>query len=878
MKEEWSNPPKWADRLLGWFCSEEHLEILLGDLYELYEYRLEQKGRFVARLHYIKDAFDMLRPFALKKRRTHPDSYRDKNNSITMFRNNIKIGWRNIVRYKGYSTINIMGLALGLACCMILFRCVKDELSYDKFHTNAEDIYRIVFSTNDDKTPSNANGSLGPGVAVGREFPEVAHAARLLQTGSGGRTVVVHEQKRFYEGKFFFADSAILNVFTFPLLQGDKNTALLQPNAVVISESSAKKYFGDENPMGKFIDAYPNDDGQKMQFMVTGVAEDVPSNSHFHFDFLASFHSQKGDWLESWNGFWSVYSYVRLNHGANAEALNEKISTFSAKHFGEDPWYTLSLQPVLDIHLKSGLKSEIEPTSSMTKVYVFSAVGLLILIIACINFLTLSTAKSARRAREVGVRKTFGAHRYQLFNQFISEAILHGVLATMVAVGLTVLTLPLVNDLTDKSLTLIMDGNWLEFAGIVLSAVLIVAFMAGLYPAIFLSSFKPIAALKSALTGQGSISKMRRVLVVFQFTISIALIVGSLVVSQQMNLIREQSLSESGDQQIILQMNNDLRSELTAFEGIIKSNSAVQSMSGASRVPTKGSSTNCFKYTEDKGGCAYSYNVDLDYPETMGYKLLAGRLFDRNIVTDADGAFVVSESTLAEFELGTPEEALGKKFGHGDFANGRIIGVVEDFHVYSLHTPKHASYMVIAPKEAYNFMAIRFAATEVEGVLAQLNTAWNKFSPEAPFDYFFLDEAFRRLHEEDIRTGKVVSVLTILAILIAAIGLFGLASFMAEQRSKEIGIRKVLGANVASILMLMSKSYLSLILIAAALGIPLSYWFMSKWLDGFAYRIPFNPLLFPLAIVIVGFIVASSIGYQSLKAATANPVKSLRNE
>ncbi|GAB5526413.1 MAG: ABC transporter permease [Roseivirga sp.] len=873
MKEEWSNPPKWPGRMLGWFCSEEHLEILQGDLYELYEYRLEHKGKFLARLHYIKDAFDMLRPFARKKRKE-----KLRNNTITMFRNHIKVGWRNIVRYKGYSTINIMGLALGLACCMILFRYVKDELSYDRFHDNAGDIYRIVYSTNEDNSPSNANGSLGPGVAIARDFPEVTHAARLMKTGSGGRTVVSYNEKRFYEGQFFFADSSILNVFTFPLIQGDPRTALREPNSVIITESTSEKYFGDESPMGKFIDAYPGDDGEKMQLMVTGVAKDVPSNSHFHFDFLASFHSQKGDWTGSWGGFWQVFSYVKLNPSASAAALSEKLPEFTAKYMGENPWYSLSLQPLLDIHLNSDLKSEIEPTSSVTKVYVFSAVGFLILIIACINFLTLSTAKSARRASEVGVRKTFGAYRSQLFGQFISEAMLHGVLATALAVGLTSLALPFVNDLTDKSLSLIINGNWFELAGIILGAILVVTFLAGLYPAIFLSSFKPIVALRAVLSGQGSISKLRRFLVVFQFTISIALVVGSLVVSQQMSLISEKSMAQSGDQLMVLQLNKEIRSSLSAFETLVKQSPSVYSVSGVSRVPTRGSETACINYGEEKRGCAYIYLTDFDYPEAMDFKLLAGRFFDRSIASDSVGGFVVSESSLAEFELGSPDEAIGKEFAKEYYPNGRVIGVVEDFHVYSLHRELSPAIMVLAPKEAYNFMAIRVSPKDVSRTLEQVGSAWSRFSTAAPFDYFFMDEAFERLHQEDIRTGKVVSVLTILAILIAAIGLFGLASFMSEQRSKEIGIRKVLGASVSSILVLMSRSYVVLILISSVLGIPLSYWLMTKWLEGFVYRAEFNPLVFVLAILSVGFIVVFSIGYQSLRAARANPVKSLRNE
>lgn len=878
MEEEWSSPPKWAERMLSWFCSEKHLDILLGDLYELYEYRLETKGKFWARLHYAKDAFDMLRPFALK-RTTTIKAFQGLQNSIIMFKNNIKIGWRNILRYKGYSAINITGLALGLACCMILYRYVTDELSYDKFHANADDIYRIVFSTEKDKSPSNANGSLGPGSTLALDLPEVASSSRVLRTGSGGRTVVLFEEKSFYEEQFFFADSSILEVFTFPLLRGDKKTALKRPNTVVITESVAKKYFGEEDPMGKLIDAYPNSDGVKMQFEVTGVAQDVPSNSHIHFGFFASYHSQKGDWLDSWGGFWQAYTYVRLNQGVDGKIFNEKISDYSAKFLGEEPWYTLSAQSILDIHLNSNLKSEIETTSNITKVYVFSAVGMLILVIACINFLTLSTAKSSRRAKEVGVRKTFGAHRVQLFSQFISEAMLHGTLATFLAIWLVVLALPFVNDLTGKTLALVMGGNWLELAVMVVSSVLIVAFMAGLYPAIFLSSFSPITALRSVVTGKGSTGVMRRVLVAFQFSVSIILIVGSLVVRQQMKLVRTESLSENGEQEVILQLNNQLKENLSAFENVVKQNPAVQHMSGASRVPTKGSSTNCFRFREDgTGACAYAYYTDFDYPETMEYTLVTGRFFDKSIPTDADGAFVISEGVLGPFGLGTAEEAIGKKFGHGDYPNGRVIGVVEDFHIYSLHTQKEASYMVIAPKERYSFMAIRVAPTDLNATLDHIGKAWSQFSTEAPFDYFFLDEAFQRLHDEDLKTGKVVSILTLLAILIAATGLFGLASFTSEQRAKEIGIRKVLGAGITSVLILMSKSYLILILVASVIGIPVSYWLMSKWLEGFVYRISFNPLIFLVAILTVGIIVAFSIGYQSIKAATTNPVKSLRSE
>ena len=866
-------PPGWPLRLLEGLCSDKHLEILLGDLEELYEYRYEQKGKRWARFHFIKDALGMLRPFALKKLKS-----KHKISQVDMFKNHIKIGWRNILRYKGYATINIMGLALGLACCMVLYRFVKDELSYDRFHENVDRIYRVAFSTDDNKLPTNANGSFGPGPAMVAEFPEVEDYVRFKMAGRGAKTLVTHEDKRFYESRFFFADSSIFNVFSFPLIKGNPKTALSEPNTIVLSETASKKYFGDGDPIGKILKADPYNDGDVMQFMVTGVHKDVPGNSHIHFDFLASFYSQKGDY-NRWNGFQQVFTYVMLSPQSSPDVVNQKLESLPAKAMGEGrDWYSLSLQPLKDIYLKSNLKSEIEPTSSTTKVTVFTAIAALILVIACINFLTLSTAKSARRAREVGVRKTFGAYRKQLFGQFISEAMLHGFIATVIALSLTFLAFPFVNQVTGKSLALVMDGNWLEVLAMGLVAVLVVAFMAGLYPAVFLSSFKPVAALKSTMSGQGALSKMRKVLVIFQFSISIALIVATIVVNKQMNLVREQSLTQSGDQVIVMPFNRELRKGLRSFEAELDQIPAVKQYSGVSRVPAKGSSTNCFNLSEEVRGCAFKYFVDFGYPETMDYELLAGRLFDKKIGSDSLGAYIITQSAVKTFGFGTPEEAIGQKFGDEGFENGRVIGVIEDFQVHSLRVAYDAAYMLITPSEAYKYMTVRVSPENMDQTLQQMAEAWEAVSVVAPFDYFFLDDAFQQLHVQDMRTGQVVSVMTFLAILIAAIGLFGLASFMTEQRSKEIGIRKVLGAGILSILTLMSKSYLKLVVVASLIGIPASFWALSSWLNAFEYRVTFGFLIFLMAMAIVALVIIGSIGYQSLKAALANPVNSLRNE
>ena len=872
MNDNGLQPPRWADRLLRWLCAEEHLEILLGDLHELFEHRYETQGKTRARLHYIKDAFDMLRPFALKKGKS-----KLKISQIDMFSNYLKIGWRNMKRYKSYSTINVLGLALGLAACLLLYRFVVDELSYDSFHEKKDRIYRVVFSTNDDKSPSNANGSFGPAPAMARDFPEVENYARFKMVQRGAKLLVKQGDQRFYEDRFFFADSTIFEVFTHKMLRGNAKTALKELNTVVLTESTARKYFGESDPMGEVITVDPYNDGKEMDLMVTGVVEDVPSNAHIHFDLLASFHSQREP-TTAWGGFWQVFSYVLLKENASSTTVDERLIDYPLQQMGEgNNWYDLSLQPLTDIHLYSSLKSEIEPNSSITKVYVFSAVGLLILTIACINFLTLSTAKSARRAREVGVRKTFGAHRSQLFYQFVSEAMLHGVIATVIALGLVYYAMPFVNQLTGKSMSLFQNGWW-EPILLALASILVVTFMAGLYPAIFLSSFKPVVVLKSKATGKGAIAGLRKALVVFQFTVSIGLIIGALIVQSQMNLVHEKSTAQAGNQVLVLQLNNELRENLEAFQNQLDQIPTVQHYAGSSRVPTKGSSTSCFEVTEDRSGCGFMYLVDHDYPEVMNYKLLAGRYFNPDIATDMYGGYIISESAVKEFGFGSPEAALGQEFGDEGIAETRIIGVIEDFHVYSLHRSLESAYMLVTPKEYFNYVSINVEAGQLSTTLSQIGTAWAKFSTEAPFDYFFLDNAFQQLHSNDIRTGKVVTVLTILAMIIAATGLFGLASFTTEQKAKEIGIRKVLGASLGSLLKLMSKSYFKLILIAVAIGLPLSFWLMSQWLSSFAYRVEIQPLVFIIATVIVMTIVALSVGYQSIKVALANPVNSLRDE
>jgi len=798
-----------------------------------------------------------------------------------MLKNYLKISFRNLEKHKGYTFINISGLAVGLACCMLIFLYVRDEMSYDTFHHDAENIYRVIFSTSDDGQPTNANGIFGPGPALKEDFPEVENFVRFRKVGQQGtKTFVKYEESRFYEPRFFFADSTVFDVFNFPLLEGDSELALSRPNTVVITQEMADKYFPDENPIGKIITADPYADGRLMDFEVTGVLQNVPSNSHIHFDFLASFSSQRGD-LNRFAGLEQVFTYIKLKEEASAQKLESQFLDFLHRRWTENPWYTISLQPLLDIHLHSHLRSEIEPNGNIVYVYIFSAVGAFILIIACINFMNLSTARSAQRAREVGVRKTIGAQRGQLIRQFLSESVLLSMLSGIFALVLIDLFLPVFNNLTGKTISVAYLQDPLLLA-VLSGALLVVGVLAGLYPALFLSSYHPIQTLKG-VKEKASGASLRKGLVIFQFAISMVMITATAIAYNQLQYIQTKDLGYAKDQIMVIPLNDEVRNNYEALHGELLRNPRILNTATSSLVPTMGSSHNTFSIggLEEDLSLA-TYFISKDFVETYGIELLSGMDVSQDITMEIGaGDFLISQLAVEEAGWDSPQDAVGRRVSWdqgGEEYGGTVTGVVNDLFIYSLRENLYSMIFFITPNQYHEYLSIKVDSRNVQETLAYIGDRWSELVPSYPLDYFFLDESFEQMHQSDIRLGKALGYFALLAIAVACLGLFGLAAFMAERRTKEIGIRKVLGATVSNIVLLLSRDFLKLVFAALLLAAPVAWYFMHQWLQEFAYRIDISAMTFLWAGLVAMVIAVLTISWQSIRAALLNPVNSLRSE
>ncbi|MBC7919729.1 MAG: ABC transporter permease, partial [Ferruginibacter sp.] len=866
-------PPRWADRLLESFCAPHLLEEMQGDLHERFYQRVPTVGEGRARWRYAWEVLGFLRPFAWRRdRKIYPRNQHNK-----MFKNYFIVATRSLLRYKVYSFINVLGLSVGIVCCLLIYLFVRDELSYDRYHAFGDRIHRVVTSTAEDRLPTNANGSFPIGPALQKDFPEVASFVRFRKMGQGTRIMVGHGEKRFYEEKFFFADSTVFQVFSFPMRRGNPQKALDEPNTVVITQATAQKYFGVEDPVGKTLVADPYNDGQLLNLKVTGVLENLPAQSHFTFDFLASFATQRDEDLNQWSGFWQVFTYVLLRPETDARTLNRKLEAYTERYMGKDDWYQVSLQPLTEIHLRSSLRSEVEPTSDIQKVYVFSGIGVIILLVACINFMNLATARSMKRAKEVGIRKTLGAYRWQLFLQFISESFLFSLVAAVIALVLLSVALPAFNQLMDTHVALHQLREF-SLIGVAAGLIFFIAWVAGSYPAFFLSAFKPKDVLKNSFGSRVSAAGIRKALVVFQFVISTGLIACTILIHQQMQLVRASAMTAGGDQTIVLPVNKEIRGNYEVTKQRLRNVPRVVSVAGSSLVPTKGSNSYGYR-TESlpEGNEAFTYLVDHDYVPTMNYKVVAGRNFSTDFPTDTSEAYILNRKAVTTFGFRSPEQAIGAPFGNGA-KQGKVIGVVENFHVYSLRDTIEEAVLTLYPNHAFGYLSIRLSPGDLPKTLSAVEQVWNGTSPTYPFEYFFLNESFAQLHHRDIRAGQTLATFAVLAILTACLGLFGLAAFTAEQRTKEIGIRKVLGASVSNLVALLSKDFLKLVLIANLVAWPLAYYAMHRWLHNFAYRIDISWWVFAVAGMAALLIAWLTVGFQAVKAAVANPVKSLRTE
>ena len=802
---------------------------------------------------------------------------------VSMFKNYLKVALRTLRRHKGYTAINVAGLAVGLAGCILILLFVQDEWRYDRYHEKADRIYRAVLDTRfGGGDPINLPVAAAPLAQTMVEvFPEVEAAARLEKRVN---IVVQYGEARFREDRFFYADSSIFEVLTLPLVQGDAKTALVEPNTVVLTETMAAKYFGDTPPLGKTLAVNETD------FLVTGVLADAPRHTHFHYDFIASFvtrpYSEDTGWFPI-----NYYTYLALRRPGDHEALEAKIPELVRTHMGADieelvgvsyeeflqrgDYLTYTLQPVTDIHLRSHFETELEPNGDITYVYLFSVTALLLLLIACINFMNLATARSANRAQEVGLRKVLGSHRRQLVQQFLGESILLSLLALVVALGLVILLMPLFGELAGKTLDSgFMRTGWFWLGVLVFGVV--VGVMAGSYPAFFLASFRPVAVLKGGARSSAKRSGLRNTLVVFQFAVSIMLIVGTLVVQNQLEFLQTTRLGFDKEHVVVIDRVEVLGNQREAFKQAVLQHANVTHASATLLMPGGESGNNIYRKVGDERTYAWRFfAVDTDYVETLDLELVAGRDYAPEFTADSS-AILLNEAAARTLGWDDP---VGKVLETPSGDPYEIIGVLKDFHYESLHS--EIAPVVFHPLGLMGnarVLAVRIRPKEIAETLAALHAEWQAFAPDEPFDYSFLDQDFDRLYRTEERTGATFAVFSALAILLACLGLFGLAAFMAEQRTKEIGVRKVLGASVGGIVVLLSRDFVKLVALAFVLAAPVAFLAMNRWLDVFAYRIEISWPIFLMAGLTALGIALLTVSYQAIRAALADPVKALRYE
>ena len=867
--------PTWILRLLlkAFLSPAEYLEFT-DDLNEAYQALVESDGRRKARLWYwfrVLESLPSLLSDLIYWR-------------FIMWKNYLKTTLRNFKRQKTQSTINILGLAIGLTCCILIILFVRDELSFDKFHENHDRIYRVTRRwLNEDGAVSLHLGFVAPpiGPLLKNDFPEIEHAVRMIGTGG---MLVSHGDTYFEEDRFFFAEENVFEVFSLNIIKGDPATALTDPLTVVITEEMAQKYFGSDDPIGSTMRVEAQ--GQAADLKVTGVIEPLPHNSHFHADFLASFKTYEAivgdEEMQSWvSNNYATYLLLEENYDSNV--LKEQLNPFIDRHMGEEmsQQTQLVLQPLTDIHLHSHLDSEIESNSDITYVYLFSVIAFFVLMIAVINFMNLSTARSSHRAKEVGLRKVVGANRSQLIKQFLSESLLTAFAGLTVALILVKLLLPRFNQFISREMVLNLTENMALFAGLIVVAV-IVGIVSGLYPAIFLSGFQPSTVLKGSKEQRCKKLSLRTVLVVFQFAISIVLIICVGVVTSQLKYIRNINLGFDEEQIVVLPSSPKISSQLESVKTQLYENQNIISVSAAKRVPSgrllDSSSARVVRgeKSEPVNFMIALLRVDNDYIPTFGMELAAGRNFSKEMPTDATNAFILNETAIREIGWASSQEAIGKEFGYGR-QEGYIIGIVKDFHFESIHHTIAPIVMVLS-SHSLNQVAVRISPNDIPGTMAFLQGKWQEFRPNYPFSYYFVNERFDQQYRSENKLLQLFGYFAFLAIFIACLGLFGLALYTAEQSIKEIGIRKVLGASVSSIVVLFSKEFSRWVLFANIIGWPVAYFAMTKWLANFAYRTSLNLWTFFLAGALALFIALITVSYHSVKAAVADPVKALRYE
>lgn len=806
-----------------------------------------------------------------------------------MIRNYFKVALRNMLRNKVYSLINILGLSISVACCLLLALYIQEEYKVDKHHARVEDIYRII-TTFENVGNIRQNAACSPPIALAMkdEIPEVEVAARLLNPPGVAQNLIKYETNMFYETDGFVADSTIFSILSYDFIEGNPTKALTEPNSVVLTEALAKKIFGDESAINKIISI--SQGGPTADFNVTAVVrEKGKSHQNPHF-FTAMAGGGWADYMKEpqlmneWGGQNFIPSYLRLAPGHNKDEVIRKMNEVLIRHGAEDMKAlgmskTLSLEPVQDIYLYSSFSQ----SSRITYLYVIAAIAIFILLIACINFMNLSTAKAAKRAGEIGVRKAMGANRSSLVSQILGEAMIIVGISIIISVGIMQLALPLFNQLTGKTVSFGSD-NMLYFAAALAAITILTGLLAGSYPAFYLSSFKPAEVLKGKAKLKNSSGFFRQALVVFQFIIGITLICGMLVINKQLKYMSNKNLGFNPDAKIVLPMRTaSSQKNASAFQKELGKLAAIEAVSASDYVPGSPifSDFRLYKKGENmENGILHRINhIDFGYLEMMGIKIIAGRSFAE--AEDSTNNIVLNRTGVDELGL-TPEEAIGAELAmdwQGKHLTFLVIGVMENYHQVTLKDKiVPTAFFKKTSEQTLDHVIAKLSTTDITGTLAAIEEKWKAVNPETPFEFTFLDERLQKQYAEDDRVAQIITVFTIIAIVISCLGLYGLSTYMAEQRFKEIGVRKVLGADVTQIVTLLSKEFFKLIMIAFVISVPLGIYIMNKWLTGFEYKTTIDALIFVYAGLAALLIALFTVSFESFKAASNNPVKALRTE
>ena len=803
----------------------------------------------------------------------------------SMVNQNFKIAWRGLAKNKGYSMINIIGLAIGLACSFLISLYILDELSFDKYHIQRDQIHRIVHSWKDDmgkQGPEQVWGDYPVGPALQAEFPEIE---KIVQFSGQSSILLKYGEKSFQEDHIFFMDSTAFDLFSWEMIKGNPHTALIEPYSIVLTESTAKKYFGDEDPIGKAIEG--GETGGRANpgvYKVTGVMKDVPKNSHLNFDALMSMSSFRKSWkepFEEW-GYVDFYTYFKLAKGKSIEELKAKIPAFLERNkaFTEGK-YAINFESLNDLYLHSKAERQPGKTGNMQNLYIFAIIGVFILCIACANFMNLSTSRSMERAKEVGIRKVVGAGKKRLILQFMQESLILVILAAILALCLIAAFLPMTESFAGKTFTLSAILNW-KTAVLFILIISVTALIASSYPAFVLSNFNPISVLKGSYRVAPNGATLRRFMVVFQFFLSIALIAGTMIVFAQLKHMQEKDLGFSKEAIVVLDYNYDtnIANRTETVKEILLQNPDVISVSATRSVPGSYYPDAGTQIENQDGKMTLKilslFQVDDDFLANMKIQVVAGRGFSKDFPIDSAKSLLVNEAAAKAWGYADPKDIIGKRFEQWG-REGQVIGVVKDFNYQSLHQ-KIEPLTFNIDRSSTRYFSLRIKTDHLAQTITNLEKQWTKIAPNRPFSYSFLDDSLSKQYEADFRFQRLFTAFSSLALFIACLGLLGLATYTAQQRTKEIGVRKVLGASTMSIVGLLTSDFLKLVLLAILIATPVAWFAMDRWLADFAFHIDIQWWMFAISGSIALILALVTVGWKALSTANANPIHSLREE